>query len=162
MTNTTELALPNQKLDLNRHLPYILARTSNMVASITSTYYLDMIENAPTLSLREFRVIIIVAVHGPSAPAQIAELTGMDRATVTRAVNGLRKQGLVLSMRNARDARGKYVAMTSDGSALCERLLPLMAKRGSEIEEALTGDEIIQLLGLLSKIRHRVGDIGYA
>lgn len=144
--------VPKARFDFDHHLPYVLARTANLVLSFTTPHYLAEIADAAQLSVREFRVLVAVAKYPPLSPAAAAERTGMDRATVTRALAGLQRLRLVRTLDNKQDKRGKYMVLTESGAALCDRLFPLMKAQGKRLSATLSPDERDTLLLLLGKL----------
>lgn len=149
--------VPNrwEDFDFERHIPYFLARTSNVVRAATTPAYLAALRNQAPLSVREFRVLIVVAKFGPISPAASADRTGMDRATVTRAIAGLKRQGLIETQKNALDRRGKYVVLTAEGAAICDRVFPMMKERGALLADVFSAGEEAEFRRMLNKLYER-------
>lgn len=144
--------VPAARFDFDHHLPYVLARSANLILSLTTPHYLAEIADVAQLSVREFRVLVAVAKSPPLSPAAAADRTGMDRATVTRALAGLQRLRLVRTLDNKQDKRSKYMVLTEDGAALCDRLFPLMRAQGKRLSATLSPGERETLLLLLGKL----------
>ena len=150
-----ETRVSASEFDFEKHIPYCLARTSNVVQAATTPGYLANLEDIAPLSMREFRVLIVVAKFGPISPAKAAERTGIDRATVTRAIGGLKDLALIETAKNQKDRRGKYVALTETGAEVCNRAFPMMKQRDAEITSVLTPEETAAFRHILNKIFNR-------
>ena len=151
-----ELALCKERIDFDKHLPYRLARTANLMREATVPKYVQMVQGIAPLSIREFRVLVLLGEYSPLSPAKAAELTGMDRGTVTRAISGLKSHRLVDMLKNARDCRGKYIVLTGKGASLCDKIIPMMREHGRFLTETFSDEELDVLQNLLEKIGSRV------
>ena len=107
------------------------------------------------LSQRDIRVLAIIGVEGTISPSQIASRTGIDRATVARALAVLAEKELIVLLQNAQDGRGKFAGLTKLGAQYCDVLYPLMDAYGAFLEEALEPGEKELLFRLLKKLRER-------
>ncbi len=147
-----EIVQFDDDFDFDNHLPYCLARAANAVRSVTTPSYLAAASSQCSLGVREFRVLVIVARYGPVSPAKIAKKTGLDRATVTRALATLKDLALVHDVKNARDGRGKYIVLSKQGGDLCDQFFPLMKSKGEVIAAVFTKDEQALLLSMLNRL----------
>lgn len=138
--------------DLDRHIPYLLVRSANQIGQITHQRYQDAVPEGQALSLREFRTLLIVASRGVVAPAAVAEATGMDRATVTRALATLRNKGFVTEFQNEQDKRAKFITLTQNGADLSNRIFPQMQAYTDKIEAAFSPAEIRQFTVILERM----------
>jgi len=138
-------------LDLEHHLPYRLARLSNLIRQTTSDMYLKRTGVAG----REWRVLGMIGLRGPLSAAETAALTGMDRATITRSVDRLASAGLVQRSRDPDDRRRIVLAVTLRGRRKCDQIIPLMRKDGSYYEAVLTKGEIYLLLDAIDRLENR-------
>lgn len=140
--------------DLEGHIPYLLVRSANQIGVITQTRYLDTIPEGVKLSLRESRTLLIVAVRGVVAPAAVANATGMDRSTVTRALATLRAKGLIKETRNTEDRRAKVLELTDAGRELSDKILTQMQVYSDMMETAFSAQEIAHFTSMLDRLVH--------
>lgn len=138
--------------DLEAHIPYLLVRSANLIGQITHQRYQDALPSDQTLLLREFRTLLIVASRGVVAPAAVAAATGMDRATITRAVAALRRKNLVSELQNTEDKRAKFIKLTANGVDLSNRIFPEMQVYAQKIESTFTEAEIKQFTSMLDRL----------
>jgi DNA-binding MarR family transcriptional regulator len=137
---------------LEKHIPYLLVRSANQIGGITQKLYQDTTPAGLTLSLREFRTLLIVAVRGFIGPAAVADATGMDRSTVTRALAALRSKSLVEESPNENDKRAKVLKLTDKGRVLCDEIFPKMAAYDDLLDAEFSKDEINQFNSMLNRL----------
>lgn len=156
---TARLAMYDGDFSLDDHIPFWFARTQMMVHTAAKTDgHPDLMAIAP-LSQRDIRVIALIGVEGTISPSHIASHTGIDRATVARALAVLAEKELIVLLQNAKDGRGKFAGLTKKGAKYCEVLYPLMENYGSFLEEALEPGEKELLFRLLKKLRDRSREV---
>ena len=111
----TAVPIPDGLVD---HIPYRLGQLTNLVRRATTDIY---VRQSP-VSGREWRVLAMIGITGPVQASEIVSLTGMDKATVTRAVTRLARQQLVAQTPAPEDRRAKLLCVTDEGAAFCERI----------------------------------------
>ncbi|QJD31262.1 MarR family transcriptional regulator [Methylococcus geothermalis] len=92
----------------------------------------------------QFSLLVAAKMAGPVTVGRLAEMAVMDRTTLTRNLNVLEKQGLVV-VTVGTDRRTRRVAITEEGLAVLRQAYPLwkqaqarlMAKLGPERLQAL-------------------------
>ncbi|MDZ7668731.1 MAG: MarR family transcriptional regulator [Gammaproteobacteria bacterium] len=143
-----------QGVDLESHLPYRLARLTNLIRQSTSDEYLKH----TGMSGREWRVLGMIGLRGPLSAAETAELTGMDRATITRSVDRLETQGYVQRESDARDRRRLVLQVTPRGRRKCDQIIPLMREDGAEYDALLSAREKKLLFDIIDRLEARAHD----
>lgn len=109
------------------------------------------------ISLNEWRCIRIIAVEGGVGSASaLAERTGLDKMSTSRAVNGLERKGLVVRERDAADRRRYRIALSEPGRTLTEALVPASTARADLMLGSLSVRERTQLMDMLDRIIERV------
>src|SRR6218665_3239327 len=68
-------------------------------------------------SLAEARVLYEIAARGHTTGSELAKALGLDRAYLTRILQGFSAAGLVSYSPNPSDRRGNFVALTREGDA---------------------------------------------
>ena len=138
--------------NIDEHIPYLLVRSANQIGVVTQKRYQDSAPDGMALSLRESRTLLIVALRGVVAPAAVADATGMDRSTVTRALATLRSKRLIKETPHETDKRAKYLQLTTEGHALSDQILPRMKAYSDLMEAEFTKDEIEQFKSMLDRL----------
>ena len=106
------------------------------------------------LSHGRFRVLVMLLRAGEDglSPAELAQLIGVTRATMTGLVDGLADDDLLRRRENEQDRRQKRIELTSKGRRLVERLLPDHFRRITAMMAGLSGSEQQSLVHLLNKV----------
>lgn len=76
------------------------------------------------ISLNEFRVLMTVGALGRSASHEVAELTGVNAMSVSRAVATLQRHGRIAVMRDDDNRRRKWLSLTEEGERLYQIMRP--------------------------------------
>lgn len=135
--------------DIEDHLPYRISMLTNLIRQATTDKYIRQ----SNISGREWRVLSMIGIKGPMSAVDVVELTGMDKATITRAGNRLLKLDLLHRETDATDRRRKVLSLTSKGQTECHRIIPMMAAGGDSFDSALSERERTQLYKILDKIK---------
>lgn len=143
--------MPDPALNLYQHLPFQIGMLTNLIRQVTSDVYV----RESGLSSREWRVLAMLGCRGAMMPAQVAAETGMDRATITRAVGKLAKLGFVFIGGDEMDRRRKVLYLTEKGAELCDGIRPIMDARGLELQDALSKTELKYYYQIMEKLQTR-------
>src|SRR5919204_3302802 len=88
------------------------------------------------LRVMQFSLLIVVRMAGPVSVTRLAELTVMDRTTLTRNLELLQKQGLIEVAAGA-DRRSRIVTITAQGKAAIAEALPFWKKAQLHVVNSL-------------------------
>jgi DNA-binding MarR family transcriptional regulator len=89
-------------------------------------------------------------------PAELADMAGCTRATMTGLVDTLERDSLVKRVPDAKDRRMMTVSLTAKGTALLNKLLPGHFKRQAQVMACLSEAERKTLIRLLGKISEQL------
>lgn len=92
---------------------------------------------------------------GALTPAELAERTGVTRATITGLVDTLERAGLVTRTPHAEDRRMMSVGLTKRAEKLLARILPPHFRRMAWLMEPLSESERKTFVRLLTKVLGR-------
>jgi DNA-binding MarR family transcriptional regulator len=101
----------------------------------------------------QFSMLVAVSAMQPASIQAIGDRLGMDRTTVTAALKPLQRRSLVVIDVAEGDLRGRSVSMTSEGTGLLRRAVPLWQEAQKRIAELVGGDESAMA------IRHKLAAI---
>jgi DNA-binding MarR family transcriptional regulator len=93
-------------------------------------------------------------------PAELADMAGCTRATMTGLIDTLERDSLVKRAPDVEDRRMMAVSLTPKGTALLNRLLPGHFKRLALLMSCLSEPERKTLVRLLGKIVAQVAVVG--
>lgn len=105
--------------------------TNKMMAPF-STY----LQHQYNISVNEFRLLMLIGQYENSASHELAEMTGVNIMSVSRAVSALEKENRIKVERDPRNRRRKILALTDDG----KRLYELMREPTEEVAAFLLSD----------------------
>ena len=136
-------------------LPYQLSVASNAVSGLIAERYRKRF----ALKVTEWRVMAVLGDTGPATQRDLTEATLMDKVAVNRACKVLEDRGLVERAPNAHDGRSHLLALTGDGRAIHEEVMPLAIRTESELFEGFDPDERAQFRALLERMRGRAAEL---
>ena len=107
------------------------------------------------ISLTEFTIMHQLNASNGGALSRItlADSIGLTASGVTRLLAPMMKNNVVQKTENSRDARQSMVALTVTGEALYQDALVTFEHSCSAAFTLLDESEVIQLMGLLNKIK---------
>ncbi|GAB5559588.1 MAG: MarR family transcriptional regulator [Synoicihabitans sp.] len=88
----------------------------------------------------------------PKSPADLAEMAGVTRATMTGLIDTLEKDGLVRREADSRDRRAMLVHLTEKGESFTREILPGYFRQVTAIMSAISGPEKKQLSSILERV----------
>jgi DNA-binding MarR family transcriptional regulator len=99
--------------------------------------------------------------HAPGeiTPADLAQKTGVTRATVSGLLDGLEKDGLVERRPDPQDRRLTRLYLTKGGEELLDRVRSPYCEWFTSIIAPLSQDERLQLVNILQKIQLRLAEL---
>jgi DNA-binding MarR family transcriptional regulator len=112
------------RLRLQDYLPYRLSVAANAVSQLIARSY----EAKFALKIPQWRLLAVLADEGALTPQMLCGRTLMDKVTVMRAAQGLRRRRLIERLPNDRDGRSHRLELTTSGKQLYARIAPLALK----------------------------------
>jgi MarR family transcriptional regulator, organic hydroperoxide resistance regulator len=135
-------------LDLGDYLPYLV----NRVGSIIADQFGDEALAAHGLSIAMWRVIAALAGSGSQRQIDLADLTSTDASTLSRLVSRLVRMGLVLRTRSTNSNREVTVELSTKGTALVGRLIPVALAYEKAATAGLSREETLVLKRCLRRV----------
>lgn len=91
------------------------------------------------LSLTNGQFSLLMSLNRPVPPGmgEVAPFLGMDRTSLTAALKPLERRGLVTVVVDARDKRGRRLALTDEGRTLLARALPIWRAEHDRLDALL-------------------------
>lgn len=135
-------------MELQTHLPYRLAKLSLRIKNATTDRYVWH----TGMSAREWRVLGMLGIVGSRMPSELADLTGMDRATISRATSRLVHLGFVTRVPNETDNRSQTIELTPAGEAYCQAIVPRTEHSGEECRSLFSAGEFALFIEFLDRM----------
>src|SRR3954471_1940491 len=104
--------------------------------------------------------ILMLLNRDPSvgvSPSELAERSGVTRATITGLLDGLSREKLVSREDDTGDRRKAVVRLTSRGRKLLDTMMPEYYRHVAELMGGMTDNEKATLVDLLGRVNQRVG-----
>lgn len=142
-------------LALERFLPYRLSVITNRISGALSRHYATRFG----ISIPEWRVIANLGRYPGLSANQVAERSAMDKVTVSRAVAGLERKGLLERVRDGDDKRRSRLTLSARGTDVYAEIAPLALGFERDLLTALTPDEAQQLDRIIDKLNAKMNDL---
>jgi DNA-binding MarR family transcriptional regulator len=104
------------------------------------------------ISLNEFRLLMTIGALGRSASHELAEITGVNVMSVSRAVATLQRHGRIEVVRDPANRRRKGLTLTDEGQRLYAIMRPQSEKVAEYLFSDLGADEVAQLCATLDRL----------
>src|SRR3984893_9035183 len=127
------------------HFSQILARRTRAINACLRPYSLDY---------SRWRVLAVLQEHSGATMGQLADLTSVDRTTLTRTLGLMEEARLVARKERESDRRSLVISLTPKGLRMFARILPLTL---AETDRALTGFSSAEIGALRDRLR-RIAD----
>jgi DNA-binding MarR family transcriptional regulator len=93
------------------------------------------------------------------SPSDLADRSGVTRATITGLLDGLEREKLVSREDDTGDRRKAVVRMTTRGRKMLEAMLPDYYRKVSELMKSLIDEEKTSLIDMLMKVSGGLADL---
>ena len=104
------------------------------------------------ISLNEFRLLMTIGTLGRTASHELAEMTGVNVMSVSRAVATLERHGRIEVVPDPRNRRRKWISLTEEGRRLYTIMRPQSEKVADYLFSDLSDDEAAQLSRILTRL----------
>lgn len=139
--------MPNT-LDLNRHVPALVAFIDNKLSAHGAKVYKEQFNT----SLTEFRILSMLAVEPNINAQRIIEFIGLDKAGVSRTIKQLHEKNLLTVVPDPHDLRANNLCLTDSGLALHDQIVNVAKAREQRLLSDFNHMEIENLIYLLNKL----------
>ncbi len=138
---------PANAFRLESHLFYyfsqILARRTRALNMELRPYGLDY---------SRWRVLAVLNEETSMSMGRLADLTSVDRTTLTRTLGLMEADGLIVRAPNAADRRGIDISLKAKGRRLLDTILPQVLAQTERAVQGLTGEDVAHLRRLLARM----------
>jgi DNA-binding MarR family transcriptional regulator len=108
------------------------------------------------ISLNEFRLLMTIGTLGRTASHEVAEITGVNVMSVSRAVATLQRHGRVEVVRDEGNRRRKWLSLTDEGRRLYDVMRPQSAKVADYLFDGLAAADLATLADLVERLTERL------
>jgi DNA-binding MarR family transcriptional regulator len=143
-----------ETLLLAEFLPYQLSIASNAVSDRIAQVYRSRFG----LKIPEWRIMAVLGDAGAQTQRELTAATVMDKVAVNRACKTLEARGLLEREPNASDGRSHHLALTAEGRAMYDRIVPLALDMERRLFAPLSEEERETFARLLARVRAQAGE----
>lgn len=111
------------------------------VVNLTARPFVETLARQHQISLNEWRAMVVLASHPGAAASDIAELTGLDKMSVSRAVAALDRHGRLTKATDDADARRTRLWLNAAGRALFQGIGRRAKQREAQLFSAISHSE---------------------
>ncbi|RXP53068.1 MarR family transcriptional regulator [Lutibacter sp. HS1-25] len=142
------------KSDFNSTLVPWLGKTSKMM----NLYIADVLQtnNFPITKQQWIVLKILHEDYDGIIQNELAFITDRNKASLTRLINCLEKNKLVIRVQSKEDSRKKSVYITKEGRELFLKTKPLMLNSILKTQEGISKEEMKIFIQIMSKIQHNL------
>ena len=133
-------ALARYGIDSAETLHRILELSNKLMAPFSAN-----LERQHRISVNEFRLLMLIGRQGSAASHELAEMTGVNIMSVSRAVSALQKHGRITVEPDPANRRRKTLRLTVEGERLFAIMRPQSDLVGDYLLSALRPDEVMAL-----------------
>jgi DNA-binding MarR family transcriptional regulator len=150
-----------QKLELTEgmeppaHISYQITIVANLMAFGSSASNVKRFG----IKTREWRVLGCLTHVGPATAGDIVRLARQDKGSISRAITGLEKEGLIGKIPNYAHKSSPYIWLTEKGRKLVDRIYPVFIEQAELFTEVLTEGEKREFCRLLDKLKDHVEQV---
>ncbi len=136
-------------LDFDVYVPAFLTLLANKISSGASAIYRPKFG----VGITDWRIMALLAVEPWIVAARVCDVTGLDKAAVSRSLRDMGGRGLVEVRADAADQRRQLLALTRKGIALHDRIVDIAIERERRLLAALSQAERVVLIDFLTRLR---------
>lgn len=108
------------------------------------------------ISINEFRLLMTIGALGRTASHEVAELTGVNAMSISRAVATLQKHGRVVVERDESNKRRKWLSLSDEGRRLYEIMRPQTETVAHYLFAKLDQDEVAGFASIVERLIERL------
>lgn len=108
------------------------------------------------ISLNEFRLLMTIGALGRTASHEVAELTGVNAMSVSRAVAALEKHGRIVVETDEGNRRRKWLRLSREGERLYQVMRPQTETVAHYLFGKLEADEVAGFASTVEKLIERL------
>ena len=142
--------------------PFIDSPTFKLLvaASLLARPFVEHIGPERDLTLPEWRTLVALDAKGTLSNVEVSQLTGLDKMTVSRALDRLRGNGRVERTRDEADGRRQINRMTPAGRTTYRSVVQLARERQTAMSSDLSARDMAILERTLDRIIGHLNEVG--
>lgn len=143
-------------IDMNVFIPSAITNLAQRIASSATAAYLPRWG----VGITDWRILALLAAAPWTAPVEIGEATGLDKAAVSRSLRELVEAGLAESLEDGASQRRLPFALTGRGLAVHDRIVAFAREREERMLKGFSPPERAQFADFIARMQRQVDAIG--
>lgn len=115
------------------------------VVNLTARPFVETLARTHDISLNEWRAMVVLASHPGCAAHEVAEYTGLDKMSVSRAIAALQRHARIHKLADPDDARRICLRLNAAGQALFKAIGNQAALREVQLFQGFSAADRQQL-----------------
>jgi DNA-binding MarR family transcriptional regulator len=115
------------------------------VVNLTARPFVETLGRAHQISLNEWRAMVVLASHPGCAAHEVAEFTGLDKMSVSRAIAALERHARIRKAADPLDARRTCLWLNAAGQALFKAIGNQATLREAQLFQGFSAGDRQQL-----------------
>ena len=135
--------------DINENLSYLLTR---VVRASINRLQKSFVAAEQDVTVEQWMLLVLLWIRDGQHQQQLADTLGKDRTTVTRLIDGLEKQNLLIRIPDTENQRQKLIYLTHKGRELEQALMPLEYENTMRQEFGIVAEDLAICKKVLKKV----------
>ncbi|MCJ0764734.1 MarR family winged helix-turn-helix transcriptional regulator [Variovorax terrae] len=140
--------MPTEQLPVDSSLFFKLVR----VVNLTARPFHAGVSKQHHLSLNEWRVMVVLASHPGVSATEVADITGLDKMSVSRTLAGLHRHERLQRQDDPADQRRSRLYLSPQGKRLFARIGTQAKVREAELFAGVSAAELERMNVTLDKL----------
>jgi len=153
MTSNSKKNEPKNEF-LASYLPYLLNRVAREMLKGVDEQFAQH-----GLTVSKWRILAVLSDRGTCRFGELANLTSIEPATLSRFVGSLSKEGLIRRRRSTSDARSVRIALTEKGEMIFNGTLPWACDTENRLVNGLAPEQVEQLKTMLTHMYANINQL---
>lgn len=144
--------------DFERSVTFLVTSLANKLANAASRRW----RRRFGIGLMEWRVLALLRVEHEATPGRVAQVAGVDKSVVSRAVSSLERRGLIHVSGESQAGRQTRLRLTAKGATMHDEGIVFSFRAEAELLHGFSDEDRATLVALLRRLGgnfHRVEQI---
>lgn len=122
------------------------------VVNLTARPFVESLARTHQLSLNEWRAMVVLASHPGVAASDLAQATGLDKMSISRAISALDRHGRLTKKADAQDGRRTLLWLNEAGLRVFRTIGASAKEREAQLFGGIDTAELQQLERSIDKL----------
>lgn len=145
--------MKNSDYILQESIGFLLGVTNRLMACRLNR---NLNTEGSGVSFEQWTVLVRLWDKDGQSQQELANNCGRDKTTMTRLLDNLEKQNVVLRVEDKNDRRNKLIYLTNLGKSLKEKLIPVAQQTLDQAQMGISDEELRIFKEVLNKIRENL------